>query len=82
MSGGIWGVARRRTACECSGGQGGCARTVAGHVRGHGGTRPEVRTLRTGKGEFALGIAMGVILILISLLLNISLTFLRRRSQN
>ena len=34
------------------------------------------------KREEEIGIALGVILILISLLLNISLTFLRRRSQN
>lgn len=63
-------------------GEVGSAMMLGGNIKWHTRTITTAITLETGKGEFALGIALGVILILISLLLNISLTFLRRRSQN
>ncbi len=62
-------------------GEVGSAMMLGGNIKWHTRTITTAITLETGKGEFALGIALGVILILISLLLNISLTFLRRRSQ-
>ena len=61
-------------------GEVGSAMMLGGNIKWHTRTITTAITLETGKGEFALGIALGVILI--SLLLNISLTFLRRRSQN
>ena len=63
-------------------GEVGSAMMLGGNIKWHTRTITTAITLETGKGEFALGIALGVILILISLLLNISLTFLLRRSQN
>ena len=63
-------------------GEVGSAMMLGGNIKWHTRTITTAITLETGKGEFALGIALGVILILISLLINISLTFLRRRSQN
>ena len=63
-------------------GEVGSAMMLGGNIKWHTRTITTAITLETGKGEFALGIALGVILILISLVLNISLTFLRRRSQN
>ncbi len=63
-------------------GEVGSAMMLGGNIKWHTRTITTAITLETGKGEFALGIALGVILILISLLLNISLAFLRRRSQN
>ena len=63
-------------------GEVGSAMMLGGNIKWHTRTITTAITLETGKGEFALGIALGVILILISLLLNISLTFLRRWSQN
>ena len=57
-------------------GEVGSAMMLGGNIKWHTRTITTAITLETGKGEFALGIALGVILILISLLLNISLTFL------
>lgn len=63
-------------------GEVGSAMMLGGNFKWHTRTITTAITLETGKGDFALGIALGVILILISLILNISLTFLRRRTQN
>ncbi len=62
-------------------GEVGSAMMLGGNIKWHTRTITTAITLETGKGDFALGIALGVILILISLILNISLTFLRRRTQ-
>ena len=63
-------------------GEVGSAMMLGGNIKWHTRTITTAITLETGKGDFALGIALGVIFILISLILNISLTFLRRRTQN
>lgn len=63
-------------------GEVGSAMMLGGNIKWHTRTITTAITLETGKGDFALGIALGVILILISLILNISLTFLRRRTQS
>ena len=63
-------------------GEVGSAMMLGGNIKWPTRTITTAITLETGKGDFALGIALGVILILISLILNISLTFLRRRTQN
>ncbi len=61
-------------------GEVGSAMMLGGNIKWHTRTITTAITLETGKGEFALGIALGVILILISLAVNISLSFLRRRN--
>lgn len=63
-------------------GEVGSAMMLGGNIKWHTRTITTAITLETGKGDFALGIALGVILIMISLILNISLTFLRRRTQS
>lgn len=60
-------------------GEVGSAMMLGGNIKWHTRTITTAIALETGKGDFALGIALGVILVLISLILNISLTFLRRR---
>lgn len=62
-------------------GEVGSAMMLGGNIKWHTRTITTAITLETGKGEFALGIALGVILILISLILNISLSLLRRRTR-
>ena len=49
-------------------GEVGSAMMLGGNIKWHTRTITTAITLETGKGEFALGIALGVILILISLL--------------
>lgn len=61
-------------------GEVGVSMMLGGNIKWHTRTITTAITLETGKGDFALGIALGVILLAISLLLNISLSFLRRRT--
>ncbi len=55
---------------------------LGGNIKWHTRTITTAITLETGKGDFALGIALGVVLLAISFALNISLSFLRRRVGN
>ena len=52
---------------------------LGGNVKSH--TRPVTTaiTLETGKGEFSTGIALGVLLLCLSFVLNWAVSFLRRR---
>lgn len=61
-------------------GEVGVSMMLGGNIKWHTRTITTAITLETGKGDFALGIALGVILLTISFLLNISLSFLRRRA--
>lgn len=61
-------------------GEVGSAMMLGGNIKWHTRTITTAITLETGKGDFALGIALGVILLAISFTLNISLSFLRRRT--
>lgn len=63
-------------------GEVGSAMMLGGNIKWHTRTITTAITLETGKGDFALGIALGVILIAISFALNISLSFLRRRAES
>ena len=63
-------------------GEVGSAMMLGGNIKWHTRTITTAITLETVKGDFALGIALGVILVFIALLLNVSLAFLRRRTQN
>lgn len=60
-------------------GEVGSAMMLGGNIKWHTRTITTAITLETGKGDFALGIALGVILLAISFSLNIALSFLRRR---
>ena len=57
----------------------GSALIVGGNIRGYTRTLATAIALETGKGEFAFAIALGSILILLSLMTNISLRVLVRR---
>lgn len=57
----------------------GSALIVGGNIRGYTRTLATAIALETGKGEFAFAIALGVILIMLSLMTNIGLRMLVRR---
>lgn len=61
-------------------GEVGVSMMLGGNIKWHTRTITTAITLETGKGDFALGIALGVILLVISFALNLSLSFLRRRT--
>lgn len=63
-------------------GEVGSAMMLGGNIKWHTRTITTAITLETGKGDFALGIALGIVLLAISFALNISLSFLRRRVGN
>ncbi|MGD9666609.1 MAG: ABC transporter permease, partial [Synergistaceae bacterium] len=63
-------------------GEVGSAMMLGGNIKWHTRTITTAITLETGKGDFALGIALGIVLLSISFALNISLSFLRRRVGN
>ena len=52
---------------------------VGGNIKWHTRTITTAIALETSKGEFGMGIALGLVLLLIALTVNISLTGLRRR---
>lgn len=55
----------------------GCALMVGGNIAGHTRTITTAIALETSKGEFAQGIALGVVLIVLALLMNGALMFLQ-----
>lgn len=61
-------------------GEVGVSMMLGGNIKWHTRTITTAITLETGKGDFALGIALGVILLVISFVLNLALSFLRRRT--
>ena len=63
-------------------GEVGSAMMLGGNIKWHTRTITTAITLETGKGDFALGIALGIVLLAISFALNISLSFIRRRVGN
>lgn len=56
----------------------GIAMMVGGNIKWHTRTMTTAIALETGKGEFATGIALGVILLAIALVVNASLAWLRK----
>jgi len=52
---------------------------VGGNIKWHTRTITTAITLETNKGEFGMGIALGLVLLLIALAVNISVAGLRRR---
>lgn len=59
----------------------GCSMMVGGNILGHTRNIPTAIALETSKGEFSQGIALGLVLLLMALGLNICITYLHRRSE-
>ena len=57
----------------------GIAMMVGGNIKWHTRTITTAIALETGKGEFAQGLALGMILLLMAFLVNLSLAALKRR---
>lgn len=59
----------------------GISMMVGGNIKWHTRTITTAIALETGKGEFATGIALGLVLLLIALAVNFTLSLLKRRWQ-
>ncbi len=59
----------------------GISMMVGGNIKWHTRTITTAIALETGKGEFAMGIALGVVLMVIALLVNLCVGSLRRRAD-
>ena len=59
----------------------GCSMMVGGNILHHTRNIPTAIALETSKGEFAQGIALGMVLLLMALSLNLCITYLHRRSE-
>jgi tungstate transport system permease protein len=57
----------------------GISMMVGGNIKWHTRTITTAIALETGKGMFATGIALGLVLIAIAFTVNIALSFLRKR---
>lgn len=60
----------------------GVSMMLGGNIKWHTRTITTAITLETGKGDFALGMALGILLLLLSFALNASLSFIRRRADS
>jgi tungstate transport system permease protein len=58
----------------------GISMMVGGNIKWHTRTITTAIALETNKGEFAMGVALGLVLLAIAFCVNISMSFLRRRS--
>jgi tungstate transport system permease protein len=59
----------------------GVSMMIGGNIKWRTRTITTAITLETGKGDFALGIALGLLLLAISFVLNAGLSFLKRRAD-
>lgn len=57
----------------------GVAMMLGGNIRGHTRTMTTAIAMETGKGEFALGLALGLILMAVALVVNMALNALQQR---
>jgi tungstate transport system permease protein len=57
----------------------GISMMVGGNIKWHTRTITTAIALETNKGQFATGIALGIVLLIIAFSINLSLSFLRRR---
>jgi tungstate transport system permease protein len=57
----------------------GVAMMIGGNIKWHTRTITTAISLETGKGEFAMGIALGIVLIMIAFVVNLALNFARKR---
>ncbi|SMC22018.1 tungstate transport system permease protein [Desulfacinum hydrothermale DSM 13146] len=58
----------------------GISMMVGGNIKWHTRTMTTAIALETGKGEFAMGVALGLVLLAIAFVVNVSLAFLKRRT--
>ena len=56
----------------------GVSMMIGGNIKWHTRTITTAMTLETGKGEFAMGIALGIVLLIISFAVNWALSFLKK----
>ncbi len=54
---------------------------VGGNLRGHTRVLTTAIVLETGRGEFALALALGIILLLVAFLVNMALTWIQQRAK-
>lgn len=59
----------------------GIAMIVGGNIKWHTRTITTAIALETGKGEFAMGIALGLVLMVVALAVNLAVAFLRSMSE-
>jgi len=59
----------------------GVSMMLGGNIRGYTRNIPTAIALETSKGDFSLGIALGLVLLFVALGVNILFTFFRRRAQ-
>jgi tungstate transport system permease protein len=59
----------------------GCAMMIGGNIAGETRTMPTAIALETSRGEFVQGIALGIVLLLIALLINIGFAVLQGRGR-
>lgn len=59
----------------------GVSMMIGGNIKWHTRTITTAITLETGKGEFAMGVALGLVLLLVAFLVNGSASLLRRRGR-
>ena len=58
----------------------GISMMVGGNIKWHTRTITTAIALETNKGQFATGIALGLVLLLVAFAVNLSLSVLRRRA--
>jgi tungstate transport system permease protein len=58
----------------------GISMMVGGNIKWHTRTITTAIALETNKGQFAMGIALGLVLLAIAFAVNLSVSFLRRKS--
>lgn len=58
----------------------GISMMIGGNIKWHTRTITTAIALETGKGDFAIGMALGIVLLMLALVVNISLTLLKKRS--
>ena len=59
----------------------GISMMVGGNIKWHTRTITTAIALETNKGQFALGIALGIVLLVIAFIVNISVSSLRKRAR-
>jgi tungstate transport system permease protein len=59
----------------------GASMMIGGNIKWHTRTITTAIALETGKGEFAMGVALGIVLLTLAFIVNWALVFLRRRAQ-
>jgi tungstate transport system permease protein len=59
----------------------GISMMVGGNIKWHTRTMTTAIALETNKGQFAMGIALGLVLLAMAFTINVSLSFLRQRGQ-